>query len=72
MAIISVEGELLEVVKVVEYARGPDGTCAFCAGDPCNEDNEDNDGNMMVTSIYRFYEKNKWASTCPVCNGRPT
>lgn len=43
----------------------PDGTCAFCCGDPCAEDGDD-------TRIAEYYRRNPRAETCPVCEGRPT
>ena len=58
---------LLPVSHIADgYARGPDGTCAFCKGDPCNEDSS------PETPIARFYAAWPGADTCPVCEGRPT
>jgi hypothetical protein len=31
------ETPVLDVTDFAEYLRGPDGTCAFCHGDPCAE-----------------------------------
>ncbi len=67
MALINVCGELVEVCSIGEFARGPDGLCAFCHGDPCNERPTEED-----TPIKRFYKENEWANTCPCCDGRPS
>lgn len=53
------------VSHIAEYARGSDGTCALCHGDPLDEKKED-------SLIHRFYSENPDAGTCPVCTGRPT
>lgn len=67
MPILDVCGEPCEVTCISEgFARGVDGTCAFCKGDPCAESSE------PETPIARYFEKYKWASTCPCCDGRPT
>jgi hypothetical protein len=50
------------------YARGPDGTCAFCAGDPCNEYPEQNPDAAMK----KYAVENPRFETCPCCEGRPT
>ena len=58
---------LLEVSGIAEgYARGPNGTCAFCNGDPCAEDSKPG------THIADFFLRNPRAETCPCCGGRPT
>ncbi|HEY0820998.1 MAG TPA: hypothetical protein VGD46_19585 [Rhizobacter sp.] len=56
----------LEVEDYYEYPRGPDGLCALCKGDPCNEESEPD------SLIARWWAANPHASTCPVCDGRPT
>lgn len=66
MTLMEVHGEQLEVGAIYDFARGLDGTCAFCQGDPCNE------AKSIDTPISRFYAKNTHAETCPVCDGRPT
>lgn len=48
-----------------DFARGKDGLCAFCHGDPCAERDKN-------TPIGRFYERNPNEQTCPMCNGRPS
>jgi len=57
---------LLTVRYWAEFLRGPDGTCAFCHGDPCAEQSG------PATLISNFYARNPGIETCPVCNGRPT
>jgi hypothetical protein len=53
------------VYDVSEFPRGKDGTCAFCQGDPCAD--------LGEGLIALYFEANKsWATTCPVCDGRPT
>lgn len=72
MAKMNVCGVECEVESVSGgFARGPDGRCAFCHGDPCAE-RSDKD-----SPIYRYMRDengkwNGWASTCPCCEGRPT
>lgn len=68
MAQIKIEGYMCEVVRVSEYPRGPDGTCAFCEGDPCLEYPE----RYGDTGMKRYdRDGNSW-DTCPCCEGRPT
>ena len=55
----------LEVAKINEFPRDFQDTCAFCHGDPCAEE-DDRD-----TEIARYYRRNSWAETCPMCQGRP-
>lgn len=58
---------LLSVAYVANgYARGADGTCAFCHGDPFAERSPPD------SLIARFYKVKPRATTCPVCEGRPT
>lgn len=67
MPIISVCGEMVEVSWVSDYARGPDGRCAFCHGDSCAEKSGED------TPIGRYFKENEeWAETCPCCDGRPS
>jgi len=49
-----------------EFVRGPDGRCALCQGDPCNEHSP------AESLIAQFWAHNPDASSCPVCDGRPT
>ena len=57
---------MLDVSHIADgYARGIDGTCAFCHGDPCAEESK-------RSNIAKFYRLNRWADTCPCCKGRPT
>lgn len=51
-----------------DFPRSGDkhGTCAFCQGDPCNEDNKP--GSLIA----RYYADTPHADTCPMCDGRPT
>ena len=57
----------MEVTYFAEFLRGPDGTCAFCHGDPCAE------SSPQDSFIARYMQEYKaWAETCPVCDGRPT
>ena len=58
---------MLQVIYIAEYARGEDGTCAFCHGDPCAE------MSGPETHIGAFRQRlGKAFETCPCCNGRPT
>lgn len=58
--------EMLPVLYVAQYPRGPNGCCAFCNGDPCNEEG------TTDTPIARFYAAAPHADTCPICDGRPS
>jgi len=50
-----------------DFPRGPDGTCAFCQGDPCAE------RSALDSAIGAYMARNStWAETCPMCLGRPT
>lgn len=49
------------------FLRNDDGICAFCDGDPCNEDHPDSSSN--IANFYRAYPKTE---TCPMCDGRPS
>lgn len=42
------------------------GTCPYCHGDPCAEDSG------PETLIGGYFQRNKYAETCPLCEGRPT
>lgn len=57
---------VLDVIYIAEYPRGEDGTCAYCHGDPCAETSG------PETLIGAYFARNKWAATCPNCDGRPT
>lgn len=69
---VNVCGEMCEVTSVCGgYARGKDGLCAYCDGDPCAE------RSAPETRIYRYMkdENGKYrpgADTCPCCEGRPS
>lgn len=69
MAKVKICGYECEVVTVNEYARGPNGRCAFCDGDPCLEYPERHGDTAMKQ--YDKDEGGEW-STCPCCEGRPT
>ena len=56
----------LEVDHIAQFPRGQDGTCAFCHGDPCAENSPPD------SQIAQFFRRNRWAETCPCCEGRPT
>ena len=57
----------IEVVKISGgYARGVNGLCAFCDGDPGGEDSG------RVAAIYAYYVRNKDAEFCPCCEGKST
>jgi hypothetical protein len=66
----------LEVAYFAEFPRGPDGTCAFCRGDPCAENPPAHTmsklGDPPGYRIASYYERNPDAVTCPMCEGRPT
>lgn len=55
----------IDVSRIADYPRGANGTCAFCAGDPCAEDGGD-------TLIAAYFQRNPRAATCPMCGGQPT
>ena len=57
---------LLPVSRFCVFVRGPNGTCALCDGDPCNERSAPN------SPIARFYANSPHAVSCPVCDGRPS
>lgn len=56
----------LEVAYWAQFPRDAEGLCALCHGDPCNEEKKEG------TPLAKFYKENKWAQTCPVCDGRPS
>jgi hypothetical protein len=59
----------LDVIYFAEYLRGPDGTCAFCHGDPCAEHSAPGaliSRERAAAPSYAPFE------TCPCCLGRPT
>lgn len=65
---------ILDVTQHAQFLRGDDeyGTCAFCKGDPCNDESEPD------SVIARFYAGARRTglenqpTTCPCCQGRPT
>jgi hypothetical protein len=62
---------LLPVAYITDdFARGPDGTCAFCRGDPCAEDPR------SPNRIHEYMAGEDWMISkpvhCPFCKGRPT
>ncbi|MBD9511592.1 hypothetical protein IB265_33080 [Ensifer sp. ENS10] len=65
---IKIMGYECEVSHISDYARGPDGTCAFCKGDPCLEDKE----STGPTAMQQYDADGKWWDACPCCEGRPT
>lgn len=66
---MKINGYECNVVRISDgYARGPNGTCAFCEGDPCNEHPEEN-GDTAIKKYALDYPR---FETCPCCNGRPT
>lgn len=58
--------ERLPVAYVSGYPRGPGGRCAFCHGDPTCEDSPPD------SPIGRYFAAAPHASSCPVCDGRPS
>jgi hypothetical protein len=69
MPIIRISGHDCNVVDIADgFARGEDGTCAFCNGDPCNEF-PTADSNPAIIKFYKDYPD---APTCPCCDGKPT
>jgi len=56
---------MLSVIYLADFARGVDGTCAFCHGDPCAE------FGGPTTLIGAYFARNPRAETCPLCDGRP-
>ena len=65
---MKIEGYECEVVNINDYARGPDGTCAFCKSDSCLE-YKDRTG---PTAMQQYDEDGHYWETCPCCKGRPT
>lgn len=57
---------MLTVIYIAEFPRGVDGTCAFCHGDSCAE------RSAPISLISKFFARNEWAETCPLCDGRAT
>lgn len=55
------------VSRVVQFARGEDGTCAFCDGDPCAEYSPE--GSPIVEYMNRG-KPGYHPETCPFCEGR--
>ena len=55
----------IEVAYFCDFLRNMNGCCALCNSDSDNWDDP-------TTVIGEFFENNKWAETCPVCQGRPT
>jgi hypothetical protein len=52
------------------YPRGRGGACAFCKGDPCNRHSAPD---SFISQFYRHSQAaNTVATTCPICEGRPT
>lgn len=66
MAKISIVGYECEVAHIGEFAKGPDGACAFCEGDPCNEYPEQHPN----AAINKYVADGKFYDTCPCCDGR--
>lgn len=67
-------GDGIEYNLFVDYIT-PDGPrvskhgwCAFCLGDPCNEQLP----KRQYTAIARYYQNNPSAETCPFCKGAPS
>jgi hypothetical protein len=58
--------EYVSVNYWAQFPRWKDSTCAYCHGDPCNENSP------PTSTIARYYARNPHAETCPVCDGRPT
>ena len=56
--------ELFEVEYCAPYPMTSDGQCAYCKGDPCNDDGDE------ASVIAGYYRENSWADTCPICDGR--
>jgi len=56
----------LPVAYIADFPRGENGACAFCGGDPCAERTD------AVLRIRDYYQRNPGATTCPMCDGRPT
>jgi hypothetical protein len=54
------------VYLTTDFPRGVDGTCAYCHGDPCNED--DNPDSLIA----KYLDRNPWDIACPCCHGQPT
>ncbi len=56
----------VEVAYIADFPCAPNGTCAFCLGDPCAENQPPH------PRIAAYYARNADAQTCPMCDGRPT
>ncbi len=70
MKVIAGEHEYnVKVAYHAQFPRNTKGLCAFCNGDPCNEQNSPGRGSEHIRL---FYERNPKAETCPVCDGQPS
>lgn len=59
--------ESVEVIYWARFLRGPDGTCAYCHGDPGAK------RSGPESAIARFLARAAdWAHCCPVCDGQAT
>lgn len=60
-----------QILLEVDYFAGGflrnNGVCAFCLGDPCNEDHPGSESNIDM-----FYKSHSQAESCPMCEGRPS
>lgn len=63
-------GETMLKVKYIAsgFPRDARGLCAFCHGDPCNEDVHGNPDSLIAA----YWKRNPTAETCPCCRGAPS
>lgn len=63
-------GEIILKVKYIAsgFPRDARGLCAFCHGDPCNEDKQGNPDSLIAA----YWKRNPTAETCPCCRGAPS
>lgn len=59
---------MIDVNHISEFPRDAHGLCAFCHGDPCDEEKQEG------TMIHLYWEsmKGHYCETCPCCDGRPS
>lgn len=70
---------MLPVIYIAaDFARGPDGTCAFCLGDPCAE-RDDAPERIQRYMNGDYFHNDEWeigafkhVEVCPFCEGRAT
>lgn len=59
----------VDVDHISEFPRDVDGYCAFCHGDPCDEEKIDG---SLIHEFWESIREHHWIDTCPCCGGRPS